>query len=532
MVLPEGYTYGTFTYDTEGEPTSYQLTKAFCDSGSLVVNCDPGATSFIYGARGELLSTTVPGSTAFNQQSADGFLCAPLSGGCTSSFDARNNMILNNSGVTYTYDTQGWQTQLQDGGTVTRGYDGDSHLISQNNSSSTGFSCSGGLQLGCDPNTNQVDRGSGVSYVWGTNGHPVELTTTGVPSRSTSWEHWDPTLGQILFETGAQTDIAVGQLGVSNATNGVTVEDRDPFGNLSATHTGNEFSVWTSAPAGHPIGKLGIIYGAGTGSNYQGTDSQMMSRILAASRNDSFIDSTYGVDFQGVRTADVNTTQWMTPDAFGGYASDPMSQQPYLWNNNNGLMYSDPSGFCGATVTSPAQHVTAGSICPPQTDTGLGGEGFTDMFGAIGWMGPDEVLVLPHSTLEKIACPSGNYDVAVYEGSVSEGAAVGLSVAVTAFGDVFVSPQAGAGGGLTVLSFSVMQGNFVGVNPGSASRSQINGVVSGLSFNTSGSFGFGYGTMINENGQINLTGAGWPSGFLGASWGYPQPKLHRNCYRH
>jgi hypothetical protein len=36
----------------------------------------------------------------------------------------------------------------------------------------------------------------------------------------------------------------------------------------------------------------------------------------------------------------------MTPDPYSGRVEDPMSQRPYMWNNNNPISYSDPTGYC------------------------------------------------------------------------------------------------------------------------------------------------------------------------------------------
>ena len=46
-----------------------------------------------------------------------------------------------------------------------------------------------------------------------------------------------------------------------------------------------------------------------------------------------------------MRVYDPNANQWTTPDAYAGDVHDPMSQKPYMWNNNNGMAYSDPSGY-------------------------------------------------------------------------------------------------------------------------------------------------------------------------------------------
>ena len=42
--------------------------------------------------------------------------------------------------------------------------------------------------------------------------------------------------------------------------------------------------------------------------------------------------------------------QWTAPDAYAGNTDDPMSQHPYMWNNNNPVEYSDPSGYNPAAI--------------------------------------------------------------------------------------------------------------------------------------------------------------------------------------
>lgn len=48
---------------------------------------------------------------------------------------------------------------------------------------------------------------------------------------------------------------------------------------------------------------------------------------------------------QGVRNYDPGLGGWTTPDAYAGEVHDPMSQQPYMWNRNNSIVYQDPSGY-------------------------------------------------------------------------------------------------------------------------------------------------------------------------------------------
>ena len=48
---------------------------------------------------------------------------------------------------------------------------------------------------------------------------------------------------------------------------------------------------------------------------------------------------------QGVRAMDPYYGTWKSPDAYAGDVHDPLSQKPYMWNNNNPYVYSDPSGY-------------------------------------------------------------------------------------------------------------------------------------------------------------------------------------------
>jgi RHS repeat-associated protein len=65
--------------------------------------------------------------------------------------------------------------------------------------------------------------------------------------------------------------------------------------------------------------------------------------ILDASREDGYFDGT--LSLQGVRAYDPNLNQWTTPDAYSGDVHAPMSQHPYMWNDNNPVQFADPTGY-------------------------------------------------------------------------------------------------------------------------------------------------------------------------------------------
>lgn len=369
LTLPEGYSYGAFSYDTEDEPTGFTLSNGLCIQGSTsVTTCSPGATTLIYSSRGELLADTTPTGSS-TQQAANGQLCTPDgNGGCVEGWEATDDSIWGYDGINYRYDNAGRQTTLFQstsstcagcGNTITRAYDAEDHLLSQTNSGTTAFTCTSGIELGCI--SGSVAPGSGSSFSYDPSGLVAHLTT---PTSIASWEHWDIASHTVLFENGTQSssnflDLAAGLLGVSNLTQGITVEDRDPFGQLAATHTGNQFADWSLSQPLH-YGRFGPISG-GTGSNYPQTDPALANRVLTTPRTDAFVDQNDGLSFQGERVADINTGQWMTQDSFAGLVTDPMSEQPYLWNNNNGLLSIDPNG---TFTTVCNQSMESGSRAP------------------------------------------------------------------------------------------------------------------------------------------------------------------------
>ncbi|MHB8212270.1 MAG: RHS repeat-associated core domain-containing protein [Vulcanimicrobiaceae bacterium] len=52
---------------------------------------------------------------------------------------------------------------------------------------------------------------------------------------------------------------------------------------------------------------------------------------------------------QGVRSYDTQAGIWTSPDAYAGTVNDPATQKSYMWNNNNPISYSDPSGYDATT---------------------------------------------------------------------------------------------------------------------------------------------------------------------------------------
>jgi len=65
--------------------------------------------------------------------------------------------------------------------------------------------------------------------------------------------------------------------------------------------------------------------------------------LLYEPGSDGYLDGVTII--QGARTYDSAMQQWTTPDIYPGMIHDPMSQKPYMWNRNNPIAYSDPTGF-------------------------------------------------------------------------------------------------------------------------------------------------------------------------------------------
>ena len=109
--------------------------------------------------------------------------------------------------------------------------------------------------------------------------------------------------------------------------------------------------------------------------------SAIITPPLDAIRTDGYSDGTNV--FQGVRAYDPNMNQWATPDAYAGDVHDPMSQKPYMWNGNNPIAYSDPSGYDTGCATSVACTMSFVNPQPSHKDFYLQGEASTSLGGPI-----------------------------------------------------------------------------------------------------------------------------------------------------
>ena len=67
---------------------------------------------------------------------------------------------------------------------------------------------------------------------------------------------------------------------------------------------------------------------------------------LDAKREDGYFDGTIAI--QGVRAYDPSMNQWTAPDAYSGDVHDPMSQHPYMWNENNPVNTVTQADICSS----------------------------------------------------------------------------------------------------------------------------------------------------------------------------------------
>jgi YD repeat-containing protein len=358
--VPSG-TLSGYAYDPEDGPTSFKTPQNQQISTS-------------YDVRSELYNTntTIPGLF----QSADGVRVTPsgtlgavpdaVTDAIAATFDPTTQSWVSNDqydglgrlpSVTFKateyHGTSNWQVT----GTDNRSYDAEDHLTS---SRYTTWPCPNGpgsiVPIGWNGKT------VSLGYGWGPNGHPVSTSET-YPSGSYSETlHW---IGDtLLFTTNASgqvDDIKVGALAEiaprSATYAGLTVLDRDQSGRLIGAHNSTGYGSWESVSI-FPTPTTSSTTNGGTCDNADGETIWGFPPQVEMQRSVGFKAAVPPVIYEptvdvvsdghssihGVREVTGATGTWSTADAFDGFADDPMSQRPYMLNNNNPLNYSDPSG--------------------------------------------------------------------------------------------------------------------------------------------------------------------------------------------
>lgn len=372
---------GTFTYsayDAEGELTGSTVSPT---NGTPVTD-DPyyTVTGQMASGKGAYGYNTVPSyflDTAkilFDSESND-----DLVHGCgysTSTLvDTRNQLVIgtevsNGGGVIYTdsysYDAGGRITQ------ITHPFDAGSCSVASAVLNGYGYDAENHTTSTFDGTNSNMHY-----YSWGPIGHPVTVgecrvtynpAPTCTSAQNGPWLysalHWSG--NQLLFTTradGALTDYKLGADGDVLPTDvcaaGTSYYDRDASGQIIFSHNANGHTGSRGQYVGSYDGCSQILDG-GTEAppSYYGENS---GPTFSYQRVDAVTDGSSIL--QGVRSYNPASQQWTTPDAFAGDVDDPMSQSKYMWNNNNAVAYSDPSGYCPGVSSQGSGQEAVVQVC-------------------------------------------------------------------------------------------------------------------------------------------------------------------------
>ena len=394
LQLPNHGTYSITQNDAEGNITRYNATAddIVPGSGSLITGMQldydvrgeaatiettapgsgPYATgTFLYGhnCSGVVYggaNTNMPGSGGdcsgvsyntgqyiepFAYNSVDPYTGATLTG------SAQTAMNCPGSGIQYIgsvlkYDTAGreqsdtinagtcWNTTTLD----TRSYDADNHLIYYNCDAGSGFpACTWSDGVSYLPN---------YEFIYGPNNKMRVDTSPSYPNTAATL-HWDG--DNLLFITNSagqliETEVEMlGAVQVSGASymkqpaTGMVVNDHDFAGMTVGMHYAGHDDFWSYGTPYTHITQTGFLNsGACVCNDYAAAWAPIYE--INGQRSDGYM--IQGLIVQGPRVYDQLVSQWSQPDAYRGVVDDPMSQRSYMWNNNNPVAYSDPSGYC------------------------------------------------------------------------------------------------------------------------------------------------------------------------------------------
>jgi YD repeat-containing protein len=363
-VGPGSATAGAYSYNSSGliaSETGYNVTATTSGPSSQTVTrsisaYDPegerlsgtdqvqtGSTTnttnwnAVYNVRGEIIANPVSdlyGVYTGYSQSANGFLNNLNTAQPQIQWDALEKVPLTNgltntltSAIThYNYAAQGlgsygystiqlWNGACTVGSSSNTGnsYDGAGHIMQTSVSTKQYPS----PRLGqCPSPDNPTSYSYSANYTWDANEHP--MLASAAYANSTETLHWD---GDTLLFT-------------SSAASGIDDVKLNEF----AEHISSGDNVYPRDLSDFSGDNLGQPQAANS-QNYQSTYVQN----FAEPRTDGISD---GINtFQGVRSYNANVGAWTTPDATDGNATDPMSEQSYIWNASNPLMYQDPTGY-------------------------------------------------------------------------------------------------------------------------------------------------------------------------------------------
>jgi YD repeat-containing protein len=402
----------TWTYDSYGRSASIDVpTCANCTglNPHTAINAyDPQGTllsltsasvmkTYGYSTRGELISTVPSGQRVPTQPfMANGVPTTAFAGyaatnGYTASttWDSRSGEMLSKNTSVLGTDTSS-----------TFIYDQVGRLVSETNETANDSNdVSDTLSRTYDVENHTLTSSDGgnlyvaTAYAWGPAGHPIRVgssNNTSVASNQYDTLHWDG--DQLVFQTNASgqvDDIKVGAAAditpLDAGFSGITFWDRGPDGSIAFCHNAYGTGVFV-APSGTLGGSCNGGYLQSNGTVYTvptpnsiiwqssafGAGRQTptykvgvgQGKLLGMYRTDGMTDGLNTL--QGVRTMDASAGTWTTPDAYAGNVHDPRSQKSYMWNNDNPVSFSDPSGFdpCGGDVPSNALQEPSSTMYP------------------------------------------------------------------------------------------------------------------------------------------------------------------------
>jgi YD repeat-containing protein len=394
---PSNYIESAFSYDDDDELISYLVGGQNGVTRTLTLN-----------ARGEMLEDNNnsllggwaqgPTASANGVQVGDGDTGTPNQNAVqapptTLQFDVRSNMAtcipnpqwaLNNTDTwALRPDAAGRQAYAHEDpsnacgfsiGAITTTFDSENHIYQTNFPWLV---------------NNPAGLNDGLATVtWGPDGrHRIDALSPADPITETA--HWDGDM--LLFSTiGGAPFLYVGKNAIIDASGDIVVSDRDERGTQMTSHgqvpnpgpyytgltTGTVRNVYAykqnkQLPISMSGGSCNIWYQQG-GQEYFQTCPTTFSDTFAMTRADGY--AMVGGLVQGARTYDNTSGQWLTPDPYVGDVHDPMSQKPFMWNNNNPVEWADPMGYDPFVIVDPRQAYGFGhmeiAVINPKTGKG------------------------------------------------------------------------------------------------------------------------------------------------------------------
>ncbi len=329
------YYTATGQLEVEDNPITMGVSNYFLDgtplpAGGCCITSPDGNQNFYTDVTVDTRNLLVIGSDA---EGSDGSVVADA----PYDYDADGRVLDVQSPTIYDNgQSWGWMTSYNDIYT----YDAEDHTMT------SGFQF---LESGSDGGQGgYVGANPNHYYAWGPNGHPVTDATSGGIYQGL---HWDGS--SLSYSTGSNGSVSDYKLGFDGdmlpsdpGYSGATYYDRNSSGDAIANHNASGHSALQPyAAQAIPPQPPGWVQpgGYGTATGHQPVFGDSSGTAFTYNREDGITNGE--VTIQGVRNFSGDTQQWTTPDAYAGEIHDPMSQAKYMWNHNNPIEYSDPSGY-------------------------------------------------------------------------------------------------------------------------------------------------------------------------------------------